>query len=55
MDYGLGILTLSKLQLQRLVVIQNEGMRAILVNAEGQGKAEVGVSRLPWSLQFDLK
>ena len=30
MEYGLGLLTLSKSQLQRLDVIQNEGMRAIL-------------------------
>ena len=29
-DYGFGLLTLSKTQLQRLDVIQNEGMRAIL-------------------------
>ena len=29
-DYGLGLLTLSKTQLARLDVIQNEGMRAIL-------------------------
>ena len=29
-EYGLGLLTLSKAQLQRLEVIQNEGMRAIL-------------------------
>ena len=30
MEYGLGLLTLSKTQVQRLEVIQNEGMRAIL-------------------------
>ena len=30
MEYGLGLLTLSKSQVQRLDVIQNEGMRAIL-------------------------
>ena len=29
-EYGLGLLTLSKAQLDRLEVIQNEGMRAIL-------------------------
>ena len=29
-EYGLGLLTLSKAQLQRLEVIQNEGMRTIL-------------------------
>ena len=29
-EYGLGLLTLSKTQLQRLEVIQNEGMRTIL-------------------------
>ncbi len=29
-DYGLGLLTLSATQLQRLDVIQNEGMRSIL-------------------------
>ena len=30
MDYGLGILTLSKSHLQRLDVIRNEGIRALL-------------------------
>ena len=30
MEYGLGLLTLSKSQAQRLDVIQNEGMSAIL-------------------------
>ena len=29
-EYGLGLLTLSKTQVERLDVIQNEGMRAIL-------------------------
>ena len=29
-DYGFGLLTLSKTQLQRLEVIQNQGMRTIL-------------------------
>ena len=29
-DYGFGILTLSKTQIKRLEVIQNEGMRAVL-------------------------
>ena len=29
-DYGLGLLTLSKTQLQRLEVIQNQSMRTIL-------------------------
>ena len=30
MEYGLGILTLSKSHLQRLDVIRNEGIRALL-------------------------
>ena len=42
-DYGFGLLTLPKTQLQRIDVIQNEGMKAILNTAAAAMRYVLGL------------